>query len=99
MSNRTSPGTAPAANLYGEKGGGGKYGDHRLPNFFELNLRVEKVFNVMENATVTVSADAFNALNSNTSLSTIGQITSTQYGVTTRIVNPRVFRFGVRFNF
>ena len=87
------------ANLYGEKGGGGKYGDHRLPDFFMLNLRVEKVFNLQENATVTVSADAFNALNSNTSLSKIGQITSTQFNAVTRIVNPRVFRFGVRFNF
>jgi len=53
----------------------------------------------MEGATVTLSADAFNAFNANTSLSTIGQITSSKYQVTQRIINPRVFRFGVRFNF
>jgi hypothetical protein len=93
------PRVSTSSNLYGEKGGGGKFGDHRLPNFFELNMRVEKTFNVMENATVTVSADAFNALNSNTTLSKVGQITSTQFEITKRIVNPRVFRFGVRFNF
>ncbi|MCX6562510.1 MAG: TonB-dependent receptor [Candidatus Aminicenantes bacterium] len=93
------PNVGSAVNLYGEKGGGGKLGDHRLPNFFELNLRVEKVFNVMESATVTLSADAFNALNSNTSLSVIGYITSSQYNIVKRIINPRVFRFGVRFNF
>jgi hypothetical protein len=93
------PRVGSSVNLYGEPGGGGKFGDHRLPNFFELNLRVEKVFAVMENATVTVSADAFNALNSNTSLSAIGYITSTQFNITKRIINPRVFRFGVRFNF
>jgi hypothetical protein len=93
------PRVGSASNLYGDKGGGGIVGDTRLPNFFELNMRVEKVFTVLENATVTVSADAFNAFNSNTSLSQIGYITSTQYMVTKRIVNPRVFRFGVRFNF
>jgi hypothetical protein len=93
------PRYSSSANLYGEKGGGGNFGDHRLPNFLELNLRLEKTFNVMENATVTISADAFNALNSNTSLSKIGQITSTQFEITKRIINPRVFRFGVRFNF
>jgi len=86
-------------NLYGNDGGGGKFGDSRLPNFFELNLRVEKVFNVFENATVIVSADAFNALNANTTLSVSGQITATDYLRTKRIVNPRVFRFGVRFSF
>jgi hypothetical protein len=93
------PRVGSSVNVYGEPGGGGKFGDHRLPNFFELNLRVEKVFAVMENATVTLSADAFNALNSNTSLSAIGYITSTQFNITKRIINPRVFRFGVRFNF
>jgi len=86
-------------SLYGNRGGGGKFGDVRLPNFFELNFRVEKTFNVMESATVTLSADAFNALNSNLSLSKIGLLSSSQYGITKRIVNPRVFRFGVRFNF
>ena len=96
---QNTPRVSTSMNLYGHSGGGGKFGDVRLPNFFELNLRVEKVFNVLESATVTISADAFNALNSNTSLSKIGQITSTQYGITKRIVNPRVFRFGVRFNF
>jgi hypothetical protein len=86
-------------NLYGNPGGGGKFGEKRLPTFNELNFRLEKVFNIWENATVTVSADAFNALNSNTTLSVMGQITSTQYQQVKRIVNPRVFRFGVRFQF
>jgi hypothetical protein len=46
-----------------------------------------------------LSADAFNALNVNTELSKSGYITATDYLRTKRIVNPRVFRFGVRFNF
>jgi len=46
-----------------------------------------------------VSADAFNAFNANTTLSMQARLTSTVYGRTLRIINPRVFRFGVRFNF
>ncbi len=86
-------------NLYGKTGGGGKFGDSRLPNFFELNFRIEKMFTIWENATVTISADAFNALNSNTTLSVSGQITAIDFERVKRIVNPRVFRFGVRFQF
>ena len=87
-------------NLYGHiDGSAAKFGDTRLPAFYELNLRVEKVFKVSETSTVVVAADAFNALNSNTSLSKVGQVTSTRYMQTLRILNPRVFRFGIRFNF
>jgi len=87
------------SNIYGHPGSAGKFGDTRLPNFVELNVRIEKTFNVFENATVTLAADAFNALNTNTSLSKPGNLTSTKFQITNRIVNPRVFRFGVRFNF
>jgi hypothetical protein len=62
-------------------------------------LRLEKVFKISETSTVTLAADAFNALNSNTTLVQTGQITSSQFMLTQRIVNPRVFRFGIRFNF
>jgi len=86
-------------NLLGKVGGGGKFGDTRLPNFAELNLRVEKVFKIGEATNVVVAADAFNALNSNTALSKLGLITSSNYNKTQRILNPRVFRFGIRFTF
>jgi len=87
-------------NLYSnEIGNVGKFGDTRLPNFFELNARVEKMFNITDTMTVTVSADAFNAFNANTTLAQQARLTSTAYGRTLRIINPRVFRFGVRFNF
>jgi hypothetical protein len=86
-------------NLYGDPGGGGKFGDSRLPNFMELNFRLEKVFRIGEASTVVVAADAFNALNSNTALAEIGQITSSRFMLTQRILNPRVFRFGIRFTF
>jgi hypothetical protein len=87
-------------NMYAnEKGNVGKFGDTRLPNFFELNARIEKMFNITDTMTVTVAADAFNAFNANTTLSEQARLTSAVYGRTLRIINPRVFRFGVRFNF
>jgi hypothetical protein len=85
--------------LYGLTGGGGLFGDTRLPSFTELNFRLEKVFKIGEGSTVVFGADAFNALNSNTTLSTIGQITSSKFMIPQRILNPRVFRFGIRFTF
>jgi hypothetical protein len=85
-------------NLYGLEGGGGLFGDTRLPNFSELNFRIEKMFKVRDNL-IVVAVDAFNALNSNTSLAKTGQITSSTFMMTQRILNPRVFRFGVRFQF
>ncbi len=85
-------------NMYGHVGSAGTFGDTRLPNFFEMNLRLEKTFNISETATVTLSADAFNVLNANTTLARNGMVTSPQFEYTQRILNPRVFRFGVRFN-
>ena len=86
-------------NLYGNSGGGGKFGDQRLPNFYELNLRLEKVFGIWENATVTVLHGRLQRSQFQYDLSVAGQITSSQYKQVKRIVNPRVFRFGVRFQF
>jgi hypothetical protein len=87
-------------NMYANAiGSVGKFGDTRLPNFYEFNARIEKLFNITETMTVTVSADVFNAFNDNTTLSQEARLTSDVYGRTLRILNPRVFRFGVRFNF
>lgn len=76
-----------------------KRGDNRLPAFYELDFRVEKVFQVRDFARVTVAADAFNALNNNHDLARTTLITSSLFGKTTKVLNPRVFRFGVRFDF
>ena len=74
-------------------------GDNRLPNFYELDFRLEYVFRVFENARVVVSADAFNALNSAHELDQDQYIDSSRFGKVTKILNPRVFRFGIRFDF
>ncbi len=85
--------------LFGNPDGGGKFGDQRLPAFWVLNLRLEKVFNVSNTSSVTVSADAFNITNSAQSLKKETRITADDFDQDLRILNPRVFRIGVRFNF
>ena len=84
------------ANAPGEIG---KLGGRRLPNFYELSLRVEKTFNVSEKLRFTVSGDCFNVFNSATALEQLLNLESTSFGQTRRILNPRVFRFGVRAEF
>ena len=85
--------------LYGNPDGGGKFGDQRLPTFWVLNFRLEKVFSVSETTSVTLSADAFNISNSAHSLKKELRITADDFGQDLRILNPRVFRIGVRFDF
>ena len=77
----------------------GVRGDDRLPAFYELDFRLQKVFQVGERSRVILSVDAFNALNSNHELNRDQLITSDRYGKVNKILNPRVFRFGVRFDF
>ena len=74
-------------------------GDERLPNFFMLDFRLEKVFQIGESSRVVVSMDAFNALNNNHELDQEALLTDPDFGKTIKILNPRVFRFGVRFDF
>jgi hypothetical protein len=85
--------------LYGNPDGGGKFGDQRLPAFWVLNFRLEKVFQITDSSTVTLSADAFNITNSSHALKKELRITADDFDQDLRILNPRVFRFGVRFNF
>ena len=79
--------------------GPGKFGDERLPNFWELDFRLEKVFVVSETSSVVVGFDAFNVTNSAHVLKQEPRITSDEFGDPLRILNPRVYRFGVRFDF
>ncbi len=87
------------SSIYGSPGGGGQFGDERLPTFWVLNLRLEKLFRIGDMGTVAIAADAFNISNSAHALKQQTRITSDNYGQDLRILNPRVFRFGIRFNF
>jgi hypothetical protein len=79
--------------------GPGAFGDLRLPSFWELDLRLEKVWNVTETSYVVFAVDAFNITNSAHILKTQHALTAPDYGDPLRILNPRVIRFGVRFTF
>ncbi len=84
---------------YGDIYGPGKFGDERLPAFWMLDLRLEKVFTITETSMVVISADAFNITNSAHVLKEEPRLTSPAFGDPQRILNPRVIRFGIRFNF
>jgi len=89
-----------STHLYGNPdGGAGKYGDYRLPTMYMLNMRLEKTFPVFEGASVAVAVDAFNLLNSAHAAKQDNVITSPTFGQDLRILDPRVFRVGIRFNF
>ncbi len=86
-------------SVYGSPDGGGKFGDDRLPAFWVLNFRLEKVFEISENSRVILSADAFNITNAAHSLKKETSIGSSNFDNDLRILNPRIFRFGIRFTF
>ncbi len=89
-----------STHLYGNPdGGAGIYGDYRLPTMYVLNMRLEKTFPVLEGANVAVALDAFNLLNSAHASKQDNVITSPNFGQDQRILDPRVFRVGIRFNF
>jgi hypothetical protein len=85
--------------LYGDPGAGGKYGDVRLPNYYILNLRLEKTFPVFEVGRVALAVDAFNLLNSAHPGKMENSVGSEDFELPLQILNPRVFRAGVRFTF
>jgi hypothetical protein len=86
-------------SVYGSPSGGGNFGDERLPAYWILNFRAEKVFQVSDTSSVVVAVDAFNITNSSHVLKQQTRMTSSTFGDPLRILNPRVVRFGIRFNF
>ena len=80
-----------------------KYGAKRMPIRNTLNLRVDREFSLGGNKRFSVSVDAFNALNSNAAWAeqqaTVTEQSGPTYGYVTRIVTPRVIRFGGAYSF
>ncbi len=74
------------------------YGTYRLPTFVLINTRLEKVVKY-KGINLYLSADIFNLLNSNTALMKGYEVNSKIYDKTLQILNPRIARFGVRFEF
>jgi hypothetical protein len=75
-----------------------KVGDYRLPAVKSLDARVEKLF-TFQRAQIAVDLDVFNVLNSGTVLGRIYDVSSTKFNQVAEIMNPRIARFGVRFQF
>ena len=75
--------------------------DSRLPGVATLDLRGEKMF-TFGSRQLALSLDLFNAFNSSTVLGRQYDVTatgSTGYNQPLEIMNPRLLRFGVRFQF
>jgi len=90
------------------------YGENRLPTFWNLNLRVEKVLRIGDVGKVYLMIDAFNVFNTSIlnrkrdiNTGTIYTDTPAPYtfvaetrsGEPNEVLNPRILRFGVRFQF
>jgi hypothetical protein len=89
------------------------YGSNRLPTFWNLNLRLEKILRVGDIGKIYLMVDAFNVFNSSilnrlrdinegeiaTDSIPFGWDPNARSGEPNEILNPRVFRFGLRFQF
>jgi hypothetical protein len=75
------------------------FGTSRLPTFWNLDLRLEKVFKIGEYGKVYLIADAFNIFDSGILLGKFPQQNSPRAGEGEEWVNPRVFRFAIRYVF
>lgn len=80
---------------------GTKIDDNRFPNLWNADLRLAKnvKFGAAGRSNLTLSAEVFNVLNSNTELKRIGDASATTFGRLDEILAPRIVRFGARFTF
>lgn len=72
---------------------------HRLETFHMLDLRLSRDFETKKFGKITVSLDAFNVLNSNHDLARYGVQNSPRANEIESILNPRIFRIGIRFRY
>lgn len=87
------------------------FGSSRLPTYWNLNMRLEKLFRIGDIGKVWLMVDAFNVFNRNilnrqreVNPGTIYLHNGTfsenaRSGEPNEVLNPRVFRFGLRFQF
>jgi hypothetical protein len=74
-------------------------GETHLPSVATLDMRLEKVFRLQEYGRLGIILDIFNIFNNNAELGRNNNAYSGSFGLTTEIVNPRLFRLGLRFQF
>jgi hypothetical protein len=71
----------------------------RLPDLYNLDLRLSKTLKLGGNANLVASVDAFNIFNSNATLNQNNSADGSHFDRIDTILNPRTIRFGLRFNF
>jgi hypothetical protein len=78
-----------------------KFGDDRLPDFWTLNMGLEKKFRLSSDSptTATIFVDAYNLTNNDTILARGAQFDTASFGKITRKLNAGIFQFGFRLNF
>jgi hypothetical protein len=75
-------------------------GSKRYPAQHNLDLQIEKIFTIKGKLRVSVMASAFNIFNAATVIGVNSTLNiSDPYGSVNTLVNPRVFRAGLRFYF
>jgi hypothetical protein len=73
-------------------------GTRRLPNTNQLDVRVEKTFNLNAGQKVAARLNVFNVLNANTVLE-VTRLSSANFGLPTAIMPPRIAEFSVSYRF
>jgi len=71
----------------------------RYDDFWNIDLRLAKTINIAGGTSLLLSVDLFNILNNDATLQQNRQINSAAYQSVLEIANPRILRFGVRFQF
>ncbi len=107
LQDNTSPNSASrSATMYTQK-----FGTNRMDTFWNLNFRLEKILRVGDTGRIYLMVDAFNVFNKNILNRQRGVRPGTIYlhdgsfsansrsGEPNEVLNPRLFRFGVRFQF
>ncbi len=76
-----------------------KPGESHLPTFYNVDLSLTKDIRFKNLGTLTLCVDAFNVFNFAHTLGRVTRVNHPLYGSTTSILNPRVIRFGIRYQF
>lgn len=91
---RAAVGLGSTVTLYTDK-----FDAFRLETFQMMDLRLQKDFTFDKYGTISLSIDAFNIFNSNCDLDRYTVQNSSRANEIESILNPRVFRLGIRYRF
>jgi hypothetical protein len=76
-----------------------KPGEKRYKNFYNFDLSLTKTLFFKSYGSLVLQVDAFNVFNYSHELQRFYQVNSPRYGQIEKILNPRVIRFGLRYQF